>query len=113
MPLPDPIAAFIDAQAERSPVSYEDLCVVVFNGTTKRSPEPSHTDGLLAIPRRIFSVLGAWSSSGTTPSGGSQPRGVGVGAKSNPHQTARRQSRQKADPSLPRFRSWRSAMLVW
>ena len=58
MPLPDPIAAFIDAQAERSPVSYEDLRVVVFNGTTKRSPEPSHTDGLLAIPQRIFSVLG-------------------------------------------------------
>ncbi len=58
MPLPDSIVAFIDAQAERSPVSYEDLRVVIFNGTTKRSPEPSHTDGLLAIPQRIFSVLG-------------------------------------------------------
>ena len=31
---------------------------VIFNGTTKRSPEPSHTDGLLAIPYRIYSTLG-------------------------------------------------------
>jgi multimeric flavodoxin WrbA len=58
MPLPDSIAAFIDAQAQRSPVSYADLRAVVFNGTTKRSPEQSHTDGLLAIPTRIFASLG-------------------------------------------------------
>ena len=50
--------AFIDAQVARSPVSYDDLRAVVFNGTTKLSPEPSHTDGLLAIPLRIFSALG-------------------------------------------------------
>jgi hypothetical protein len=42
MPIPDSIFAFIDAQAARSSVSYDDLRVVVFNGTTKRSPEPSH-----------------------------------------------------------------------
>jgi hypothetical protein len=58
MPIPDSISAFIDAQAQRAPGSYDDLRVVVFNGTTKRSPETSHTDGLLAIPRRIFAALG-------------------------------------------------------
>jgi hypothetical protein len=58
MPIPDSISAFIDAQAKRAPVAYDDLRVVVFNGTTKRSPEPSHTDGLLAIPRGILSTLG-------------------------------------------------------
>jgi hypothetical protein len=57
MPIPDSIRAFIEEQARRSPVSYDDLRVVVFNGTTKRSPEPSRTDGLLAIPRAIFSTL--------------------------------------------------------
>ena len=58
MPIPETIASFIDEQARRAPVSYDDLRVVVFNGTTKRSPEHSHTDGLLEIPRRIFSTLG-------------------------------------------------------
>ncbi len=58
MPIPASISAFIDAQAERAPVSYTDLRVVVFNGTTKRSPEPSHTDGLLEIPRAILARLG-------------------------------------------------------
>ena len=58
MPIPDSITSFIDAQARRAPVAYDDLRVVVFNGTTKRSPEQSQTDGLLEIPRRIFAVLG-------------------------------------------------------
>ena len=58
MPIPEAITVFIEAQAKRAPVHYHDLRVVVFNGTTKRSPEPSHTDGLLAIPRRIFATLG-------------------------------------------------------
>ncbi len=58
MAIPDPISAFIDAQAKRAPVAYADLRAVIFNGTTKRSPEPSHTDGLLAIPYRLFSTLG-------------------------------------------------------
>jgi hypothetical protein len=58
MPIPESIAAFIDQQAKRAPAAYDDLRVVIFNGTTKRSPEPSHTDGLLAIPRRILTTLG-------------------------------------------------------
>ena len=58
MPIPESIAAFIEAQAKRAPVQYQDLRVVIFNGTTKRSPEPSNTDGLLAIPRAIFDTLG-------------------------------------------------------
>ncbi len=58
MPIPDSITSFIDEQARRAPVAYDDLRIVVFNGTTKRSPEQSQTDGLLEIPRRIFSVLG-------------------------------------------------------
>ncbi len=58
MPIPTSIADFIEAQAKNAPGSYSDLRVVIFNGTTKRSPEPSHTDGLLAIPRGIFATLG-------------------------------------------------------
>jgi hypothetical protein len=58
MPIPDAIAACIDARAERASGVYTDLRVVVFNGTTKRSPEPRHTDGLLAISLRIFATLG-------------------------------------------------------
>ena len=58
MPIPESITAFIDTQAARSPEPFDDLRVVVFNGTTKRSPEPSHTDGLLEIPRSIFAALG-------------------------------------------------------
>ncbi len=58
MPIPDSISAFIETQARNAPGSYEDLRVVVFNGTLKRSPEPSHTDGLLAIVLQIFKLLG-------------------------------------------------------
>ena len=58
MPLPETIQAFIDGQCDGAPVRYDDLRAVIFNGTTKRSPEPSHTDGLLAIPRRIFGRVG-------------------------------------------------------
>ena len=57
MPIPQTIQTFITEQAAGATVDYSDLRVVVFNGTTKRSPEPSHTDGLLAIPRRIFDTL--------------------------------------------------------
>jgi len=59
MALPAEIAEFIDRQARSAPGAYADLRVVVFNGTTKRSPEPSHTDGLLAIARRVFTGVGA------------------------------------------------------
>ncbi len=58
MPIPESIQGFIDERVEHAPVRYDDLRVVIFNGTTKRSPEPSHTDGLLAIPRGIFAGLG-------------------------------------------------------
>jgi multimeric flavodoxin WrbA len=59
MPLPETILRFIDRQADEAPGSYDDLRAVIFNGTTKRSPEPSHTDGLLGIPRLIFERVGA------------------------------------------------------
>ena len=59
MPIPAPIQQFIDAQADASPTRYDDLRVVVFNGTTKRSPEPSHTDGLIAIARNVLERAGA------------------------------------------------------
>ena len=58
MSIPEPIQSFIDAQADAAPKSFDDLRLVIFNGTLKRSPEPSHTDGLLAIPRAIFSRTG-------------------------------------------------------
>ncbi len=59
MAIPQNIQQFIDRQADASPTRYDDLRVVVFNGTTKRSPEPSHTDGLIAIARNVFERAGA------------------------------------------------------
>ncbi len=58
MALPTAVQSFIEQQAGEAPGSYGDLRAVVFNGTTKRSPEPSNTDGLLAIVRTIFSQVG-------------------------------------------------------
>ena len=58
MALPDNIQRFIDEQAERADTSFDDLRAVVFNGTTKRSPEVSNTDGLVAIVRGIFDRVG-------------------------------------------------------
>src|ERR1700690_1573903 len=54
MPLPEPIQTFIDQQADGAPERYDDLRAVIFNGTLKRSPEPSNTDGMLAIVRGIL-----------------------------------------------------------
>jgi multimeric flavodoxin WrbA len=54
MGLPGPIQTFIDRQADAAPGRYDDLRAVIFNGTLKRSPEPSQTDGLLAIVRGIL-----------------------------------------------------------
>ena len=54
MPLPARIQDFIDRQAAGAPGRYDDLRAVIFNGTLKRSPEPSHTDGLLAIVKGIL-----------------------------------------------------------
>ena len=58
MALPTDIQTFIDRQADSAPANYDDLRAVIFNGTLKRSPEPSHTDGLLAIARGIFARTG-------------------------------------------------------
>jgi multimeric flavodoxin WrbA len=58
MPPPANIERFIHEQAEQATTRYDDLRAVVFNGTTKRSPEISNTDGLLAITRHIFERVG-------------------------------------------------------
>ncbi|MFN8130710.1 MAG: flavodoxin family protein [Solirubrobacteraceae bacterium] len=58
MPIPASIQAFIDHLNATAPASYDDLRAVVFNGTLKRSPEPSHTDGLLAIAWGILETAG-------------------------------------------------------
>lgn len=58
MAIPTSIQTFIDAQADAAPARYDDLRAVVFNGTLKRSPEPSQTDGLLAIARGLMERLG-------------------------------------------------------
>ena len=58
MALPAPIQTFIDAQADAAPGVYRDLRAVIFNGTLKRSPERSQTDGLLAIARGLMERLG-------------------------------------------------------
>ena len=59
MPIPQQIQDFVDRQVAASPTRYDDLRVVVFNGTTKRSPEPSHTDGLIAVARSVLEGAGA------------------------------------------------------
>lgn len=58
MALPSAIQRFIDAQADAAPGDYTDLRAVIFNGTLKRSPERSHTDGLLAITRGLLERVG-------------------------------------------------------
>jgi multimeric flavodoxin WrbA len=58
MAIPAPIQTFIDDQAANGPGDYRDLRAVVFNGSLKRSPEPSQTDGLLAIATGIMRRVG-------------------------------------------------------
>src|SRR6478672_2529703 len=58
MAIPTSIQTFIDAQADAAPGDYRDLRAVIFNGTLKRSPEPSQTDGLLAITKGLMQRLG-------------------------------------------------------
>jgi multimeric flavodoxin WrbA len=58
MPIPAPIQAFVDELADRAPAEYYDLRAVVFNGTLKRSPERSNTDGLLAVAIGILERVG-------------------------------------------------------
>jgi len=56
--LPENIQRFIDEQCDACTFGFDDLRAVAFNGTTKRSPEPSHTGGLLSIVSGIFERLG-------------------------------------------------------
>jgi multimeric flavodoxin WrbA len=58
MPIPSVIQEFVDRQADNATARYDDLRAVIFNTTLKRSPELSHTDGLLAIPKGLFERLG-------------------------------------------------------
>ncbi|MFN2319795.1 MAG: hypothetical protein ABR500_08950 [Dermatophilaceae bacterium] len=46
--LPSLVQRFIDAEVAVSTTDYTDLRVVVLNGSLKRSPQVSHTDGLIA-----------------------------------------------------------------
>ena len=57
--IPDSVATFIDAEVAAATTRYDDLRVVVLNGTLKRSPAVSHTDGLLEISRRVLEGVGA------------------------------------------------------
>ena len=57
--LPESVQRYIDAEIHDNPTDFTDLKVVVLNGTLKRSPEPSHTDGLIAIAAHIFRGVGA------------------------------------------------------
>ena len=58
MAIPSSIQEFIDRLSADAPAKYDDLRAVVFNGTLKRSPEPSNTEGLLSIPLGIFESVG-------------------------------------------------------
>ena len=58
MPTPSAIQSFIDQQADAATTKYDDLRAVVFNGTLKRSPEPSQTEGLLGVARRLLERVG-------------------------------------------------------
>lgn len=56
--LPESVQAFIDAEIAAATTDYSDLRAVYLNGTLKRSPEPSHTEGLVGISRHILDALG-------------------------------------------------------
>ena len=58
MAVPDSVQEFIRGLEATAPAEYGDLRAVVFNGTLKRSPERSHTDGLLDISVGIMRSLG-------------------------------------------------------
>src|SRR3954463_12821864 len=66
MPISPSIQTFIDRQAAAAPGRYADLRAVIFNGTLKRSPEPSQTDGLLAIAKGIMERGGVRVDEGRT-----------------------------------------------
>jgi multimeric flavodoxin WrbA len=56
--LPHDVKAFIDSQIAANTTDYSDLRAVFFNGTLKRSPQPSHTDSLIDISRHILDGVG-------------------------------------------------------
>jgi multimeric flavodoxin WrbA len=56
--LPDSVQSFLDAQADASPVRFDGLRAVFLNGTLKRSPQVSHTEGLLSISAALMGRLG-------------------------------------------------------
>ncbi len=56
--IPEKIQAFIDRQVADSPTDYSDLRAVVINGTLKRSPEISQTEGLIKLSTNIMEGLG-------------------------------------------------------
>ena len=58
MSIPASIRSFVDELADNAPTAYDDLRAVVFNGSLKRSPEPSHTDGLLDVAAGTMRRLG-------------------------------------------------------
>lgn len=57
--LPSDVQAFIDSEIAANATDYSDLRAVFLNGTLKRSPESSHTDGLIDISRHILDGVGA------------------------------------------------------
>lgn len=58
MAIPEAIRRHLRDEAASAPRDYDDLRAVVLNGTLKRSPEPSHTDGLLAVSLDVLRLLG-------------------------------------------------------
>jgi multimeric flavodoxin WrbA len=57
--LPPDVQAFIDAEIAANTTDFSDLRAVYLNGTLKRSPETSNTEGLIAISRHILEGVGA------------------------------------------------------
>ena len=55
--IPASIAQFIDAQAARVPGDHSDLRAVFINGTLKRSPAVSNTEGLIEVSARVNHLL--------------------------------------------------------
>lgn len=56
--LPESVQAFIDAEIAASTTDFSDLRAVYLNGTLKRSPAASHTEGLIALSEHILGGVG-------------------------------------------------------
>ncbi len=57
--LPADVQAFIDSEIAANTTDFSDLRAVYLNGTLKRSPETSNTEGLIAVSRHILEGVGA------------------------------------------------------